>query len=70
MVTRVPRELGRSCQLFEGYRLWSNRYSKLRDDPTAQRLGPCGDESQTIRGIAERRKRSEAKRLSGGRSTP
>ena len=35
---------------------WSNRYSKLRDDPTAVRLRPCGDESQTIRGIAKRKK--------------
>src|SRR4029079_14900561 len=60
MVARVPRELGRSCQFFEDYRHWSNRYNKLRDDPTAQRLGPCRDESQTIRGIAKRRKRSEA----------
>jgi hypothetical protein len=33
MVKRVPRELGRSWQLFEDYRLGSNRYSKLRDDP-------------------------------------
>jgi hypothetical protein len=59
MVKRVPRELGRSWQFFEDYRLRSNRYSKLPDDPSALRLGLTGDESQTIRGIAQRRKRSE-----------
>jgi hypothetical protein len=44
MVKRVPRELGRSWQFLEGNRIGSNRYSKLRDDPSAPRLRPNGDE--------------------------
>jgi hypothetical protein len=46
MVTRVPRELGRSRQSLEANRIGSNRYSKLRDDPSAVRLRPNGDELQ------------------------
>jgi hypothetical protein len=68
MVKRVPRELGRSWQFLEGNRIGSNRYSKLRDDPSAWYLRPNGDEMQMLRGIAKRRKRSAAKRLSGSRS--
>jgi hypothetical protein len=44
MVKRVPRELGRSWQFLEEDRIGSNRYSKLRDDPSASRLWPNGDE--------------------------
>src|SRR6202034_4034223 len=55
MVARVPRELGRSWQFLEGHRLGSNRSSKLRDDPSAPRLRPNGDERQSLRGIAKRR---------------
>ena len=48
MVTRVPRELGRSRQSLEANRIGSNRYSKLRDDPSAMRLRPSGDETQAL----------------------
>ena len=68
MVKRVPRELGRSWQFLEEDRIGSNRYSKLRDDPSALRLKLDGDETQALQGIAKRRKRSAAKRLSGIRS--
>jgi hypothetical protein len=68
MITRVSRELGRSWQFPEEDRIGSNRYSKLRDDPSAVRLWPNGDETQTLQGIAKRRKRSAARRLSGSRS--
>src|SRR5208337_4445902 len=68
MVMWVSREHGRSWQFREENRIGSNRYSKLRDDPSAPRLKPHGDETQMLRGIAKRRKRSAAKRLSGGRS--
>ena len=68
MVMRVSRELGRSWQSPEVHRLGSNRSSKLRDDPSALRLKPHGDETQALQGIAKRRQRSAAKRLSGGRS--
>ena len=68
MVTRVPRELGRSRQSLEANRIGSNRYSKLRDDPSAVRLRPNGDETQTLQGIAKRRKRSAAKGLPGSHS--
>ena len=68
MIARVLRELGRSWQFLEEDRTWSNRYSKLRDDPSALRLRPNGDEMQAIQGIAKRRKRSAARRLSGSRS--
>ena len=54
----------------EENRTRSNRYSKLQDDPSAMRLRPNGDETQTLQGIAKRRKRSAAKRLSGSRSAP
>jgi hypothetical protein len=70
MITRVLRERGRSWPFLEEDRIWSNRYSKLRDDPSALRLRPNGDETQTIQGIAKRRKRSAARRLSGSRSAP
>ena len=70
MIARVLRERGRSWPFLEEDRTWSNRYSKLRDDPSATRLRPNGDEEQALRGIAERRKRSEARRLSGSRSAP
>ena len=46
MITRVPRELGRSCSSIEDNRIGSNRYSQLRDDPSAMRLRPSGDETQ------------------------
>jgi hypothetical protein len=68
MIARVLRERGRSCQFPEEDRTGSNRYSKLRDDPSAMRLGPNGDEMQALQGIAKRRKRSAARRLSGSRS--
>ena len=68
MTERVLRELGRSWQSPEGDRIGSNRYSKLRDDPSPMRLRPDGDEMQAFQGIAKRRKRSAAKRLSGSRS--
>lgn len=68
MIARVLRERGKSRQLPEANRTGSNRYSKLRDDPSATRLRPNGDEPQTLHGIAKRRKRSAAKRLSGIRS--
>ena len=68
MIARVLRERGRSWQFPEENRIGSNRYSKLRDDPLATRLRPNGDEMQTLHGIAKRRKRSAAKRLSGIRS--
>ena len=70
MIARVLRERGRSWQLLEENRIGSNRYSKLRDDPSAMRLRPDGDEMQTLPGIAKRRKRSAARRLSGSRSAP
>jgi hypothetical protein len=63
MVMRVSRELGRPWQFLEGYRIGSNRYSKLQDDPPALRLKPDGDETQALQGIAKRRQRSAAKRL-------
>ena len=62
MVMWVSREHGRSWQFREENRIGSNRYSKLRDDPSAWCLRPNGDETQTLRGIAKRRKRSAAKR--------
>ena len=34
--------------------LFRSRYSKLQDDPSAMRLRPNGDETQTLLGIAER----------------
>ncbi len=68
MIARVLRELGRSWQSPEEDRIGSNRYSKLRNDPSATRLRPSGDETQALQGIAKRRKRSAAKRLSGSRS--
>ena len=68
MITRVLRERGRSWPFLEEDRIWSNRYSKLRDDPSALRLRPNGDETQAFQGIAKRRKRSAARRLSGSRS--
>ena len=46
MIARVLRERGRSWQFPEDYRIGSNRYSKLRDDPSATRLRPNGDETQ------------------------
>jgi hypothetical protein len=55
-------------QFPEENRTGSNRYSKFQDDPLATRLRPNGDETQTSHGIAKRRKRSAAKRLSGIRS--
>ena len=70
MIARVSRERGRSWQFPEEDRTRSNRYSKLQDDPSAMRLWPNGDETQTLQGIAKRRKRSAAKRLSGSRSAP
>ena len=70
MIARVLRERGRSWQFPEENRIGSNRYSKLRDDPLATRLRPNGDEMQTLQGIAKRRKRSAARRLSGSRSAP
>ena len=70
MIARVLRERGRFWQFLEDDRIWSNRYSKLRDDPSAVRLRPNGDEPQALQGIAKRRKRSAAKRLSGSRSVP
>jgi hypothetical protein len=70
MIARVFRERGRTWQFLEENRTWSNRYSKLRDDPSALRLRPNGDETQTFQGIAKRRKRSAARRLSGSRSAP
>ncbi len=63
MIARVLRERGRSWQLLEGDRTGSNRYSKLRDDPSASRPRPNGDEMRALQGIAKRRKRSAAKRL-------
>ncbi len=63
MIARVLRELGRSRQSPEANRIGSNRYSKLRDDPSAMRLRPNGDETQAFQGIAKRRKRSAARRL-------
>jgi hypothetical protein len=68
MIARVLRERGRSGQFPEENRTGSNRYSKLQDDPPATRLRPNGDEMQALQGIAKRRKRSAAKRLSGSRS--
>jgi hypothetical protein len=68
MIARVSRELGRSWQSPEENRIGSNRYSKLRDDPSAMRLRPNGDETQSLQGIAKRRKRSAVRRLSGSRS--
>ena len=68
MIARDSRERGRSWQFPEENRIGSNRYSKLQDDPLATRLRPNGDETQTLQGIAKRRKRSAAKRLSGIRS--
>ena len=68
MIARVLRERGRSWQFPEADRIGSNRYSKLQDDPSAIRLRPIGDETQAFQGIAKRRKRSAAKRLSGSRS--
>ena len=62
MIARVLRERGRSWQFPEENRTGSNRYSKLQDDPSALRLRPNGDETQTLQGIAKRRKRSAAKR--------
>ena len=62
MIARVLRERGRSWQFPEEDRIGSNRYSKLRDDPSAMRLRPNGDETQTLQGIAKRRKRSAARR--------
>ena len=70
MIARVLRELGRTWQFLEENRIGSNRYSKLQDDPSAVRLWPNGDETQTLQGIAKRRKRSAARRLSGIRSAP
>ena len=70
MIARVLRERGRTWQFLEEDRIGSNRYSKLRDDPSAMRLRPNGDETQALQGIAKRRKRSAAKRLSGSRSAP
>jgi hypothetical protein len=68
MISRVPRELGRSWQFPGDNRIGSNRYNKLRVDPSAVRLRPNGDELQARQGIAKRRKRSAARRLSGSRS--
>ena len=62
MIARVLRERGRSWQFPEENRIGSNRYSKLQDDPSATRLRPNGDETQTLQGIAKRRKRSAARR--------
>ena len=59
MIARVSRERGRSWQLLAEDRIGSNRYSKLRDDPSAKRPRPNGDETQTLQGIATRRQRSE-----------
>ena len=70
MIARVLRERRRSWQFAEDNRIGSNRYSKLRDDPSAMRLRPNGDEKQALQGIAKRRKRSAARRLSGSRSVP
>ena len=68
MIARVLRERGRSWQFPEENRTGSNRYSKLQVDPSAMRLRPNGDETQALQGIAKRRKRSAARRLSGSRS--
>ncbi len=70
MNARALRERGRSWQFPEEYRIGSNRYSKLPDDPSAMRLRPNGDETQEFPGIAKRRQRSAARRLSGSRSAP
>jgi hypothetical protein len=70
MIARVLRERGRTWQFLEENRTGSNRYSKLRDDPSAPRLRPHGDETQALQGIAKRRKRSAARGLSGSRSAP
>ena len=48
MIVRVLRERGRSWQFPEENRTGSNRYSKLRDDPSAMRLRPNGDETRAI----------------------
>ena len=73
MIARVLRERGRTWQFLEENRTGSPppaEYSKLRDDPSAPRLRPNGDETQALQGIAKRRKRSAARRLSGSRSAP
>ncbi len=70
MIARVLRERGRFWQFPEENRIRSNRYSKLPDDPSAKPLRPNGNETQTLLGIAKRRKRSAARRLSGIRSDP
>jgi hypothetical protein len=70
MIARVLRERGRSWQFLDEDRTRSNQYSKLRDDPSATRLRLSGDETQTLQGIAKRRKRSAVRRLSGSRSAP
>jgi hypothetical protein len=46
MINRVPRERGRSWPFREGYRIGSNRYSKLRDDPLAWHLRPTGTKTR------------------------
>ncbi len=46
MIARVLRERRRSWQFPEVNRTRSNRYSKLRDDPSAMRPRPNGDETQ------------------------
>ena len=53
MIARVLRERGRTWQFLEENRTGSNRYSKLRDDPSAMRLRPNGDEKQAFQGIAK-----------------
>ena len=71
MIARDIRERGRTWQFLAENRTGSNRYSKLRDDPSALRhAAERQDETQTLQGIAKRRKRSAARRLSGGRSAP
>src|SRR5208337_1041420 len=43
-----PGNLGDPDSSLEVNRIGSNRYSKLRDDPSALRLKPHGDETQTL----------------------